>query len=94
MSKLYSNIRYLCSANNIKMVDIESPMQPGTISRYEKRGKIEDLPISIVCKAAKTFCVSVEDLINRDFAREKEAETIKEEIKRLQERLVEIMEEK
>ena len=90
MSRLYSNIKCLCTVNKVAMRAIEAPMQAGSISRYENRGKIEDLPVWLVCKAAMAFGVTVEDLMKRDFARELEAEKIKAEMKRLQERLAEI----
>lgn len=77
MSLLYNNIKTMCNYKDIKMSDLEMPSKPGTISRYERRGTIKNLPVWMVCKAAKMFEVSVEDLTEKDLAgmiRREEAE--------------------
>lgn len=80
MSRLYDNIKALCRFKGVKMRDIEAPLKPGTISRYERRGTIDNLPIWLIYKAAKMLGVAVEDLLEKDMANELKLEEQKKKI--------------
>lgn len=83
MSKLYNNIKYACKTNGIKIKDIEHPLKPGAISRYERRGAIMNIPLWIAYRASKLCGVTIEELIESNMAKSAELDAIRDEIKRL-----------
>lgn len=83
MSKLYNNIKYACKTNGVKIKDIEHPLKPGAISRYERRGDIMNIPLWIAYKVCKLCGVTIEELIESDMAKSAELDAIREEIRKL-----------
>lgn len=79
MSNLYNNIKYACKTNGVKIKDIEHPLRPGAISRYERRGAIMNIPLWIAYRASKLCGVTIEELIESDMA----LDAIREEIRKL-----------
>ena len=80
MSRLYDNIKALCKYRGVHIRDIEKPLKAGTISRYERRGTIMNLPIGVVHRASKVLDVSIEELLEKDFANEIWCEKMSNEI--------------
>lgn len=78
MSLLYDNIKSLCKYKGVKISDIEksSHSEIGTISRYERRGNMDNLPIRIVVTASELLDVPIETLIKKGLMEEiREQET-------------------
>ena len=80
MSRLYDNIKALCKYRSVLMSDIEKPLNAGTISRYERRGTIMNLPIGLVYRASKMLDVPIEKLLETDIANEIWGEKMSNEI--------------
>ena len=83
MSRLYDNIKYACKIGNVCLGDIESPMSPGIISRYEKGGRILNLPVWILAKLSAKSGVSVDDMLNKDLTVLSELTRVRADIDRL-----------
>ena len=80
MSRLYDNIKALCKYRSVLMSNIEKPLNAGTISRYERRGTIMNLPIGLVYRASKMLDVPIEKLLETDIANEIWGEKLSNEI--------------
>lgn len=80
MSRLYANIKALCKYKGVQISDIESPLPAGTISRYERRGTIGNLPIDLVYRASTMLGVSIEELYEKDMAGEIKKESFRHEL--------------
>jgi hypothetical protein len=80
MSRLYDNIKALCKYRSVLMSDIEKPLSAGTISRYEHKGTIMNLPIGLVYRASKMLDVPIEKLLETDIANEIWGEKMSNEI--------------
>lgn len=83
---IYDNIKAVCKHYGIKVADIESPATQGFISRYEARGKIDELPIYIFAKLSKASGVPIDDIVKKDIASEIELIEIREQIECLKRR--------
>lgn len=65
MSMIYENIKAVCKHYGIKVRDIESPLSAGSISRYEAKGKIHELPIYILAKLSQASGVPIDDIVKK-----------------------------
>lgn len=90
MSMIYDNIKAVCKHYGIKIGDIESPSTTGFISRYEARGKINDLPIWVFDKLSQASGVPIEDILRKNLAVEIELAEIREQIECLKRRAADI----
>lgn len=90
MSMIYDNIKAVCKQHGIRIAEIESPATKGFISRYEARGKIDELPIYILNKLSQATGVPIDDIVKTDIASEIELAEIREQIERLKRREAEI----
>lgn len=91
MSMIYDNIKAICKHYGIKIAEIESPASTGFISRYEARGKIDELPIYIFNKLSQASGVPIDDIVKKDIASEIELIEIRKEIERLKRREADIV---
>lgn len=91
MSIIYDNIKAVCKHYGIKIRDIESPLSAGSISRYEAKGKIYELPIYILVKLSQRSGVPIDDIIKKDIASEIELTEIREQIECLKRREADIV---
>ena len=90
MSMIYDNIKAVCKHHGIRISEIESPATQGFISRYEARGKINELPIYIFNKLSEATGVPIDDIVKKDIASEIELSEIRKEIEQLKRREADI----
>lgn len=86
MSVIYANIKAICKHYGIKIRDIESPLSVGSISRYEAKGKINELPIFILNKLSRESGVPIDDIVKKDMSYKIELAEIREQIECLKKR--------
>ena len=80
-TRLYKNIKYVCKINSVRLADIEEPREAGTISRFEKRGNVMNLPVWILYNVYRKTGVTIEDLIEKDLTADRKTEPQTHEIR-------------
>ena len=90
MSLIYDNIRAICKHHGIKVSYIESPRSAGSISRYEARGKIDELPIYMLTKLSQESGVPIDDIVKKDISYKIELTELREQIESLKRREADI----
>ena len=70
MEQFYRNIKFLCKFNHIRMNELEKQLDIsiGYLSKTAKHRK--NLSIEKIAKISEILGVTVDDLINRDYAKE------------------------
>ena len=90
MSLIYDNIKAICKHHGIKVSYIEHPRSAGSISRYEARGKIDELPIYMFNKLSQESGVPIDDIVKKDISYKIELTELREQIERLKRREADI----
>ena len=90
MSLIYDNIRAICKHHGIKVSYIEHPRSAGSISRYEARGKIDELPIYMLTKLSQESGVPIDDIVKKDMSYKITLTELREQIESLKRREADI----
>lgn len=90
MSLIYDNIKAICKHHGIKVGYIEYPRSAGSISRYEARGKIDELPIYMLTKLSQESGVPIDDIVKKDMSYKIELTELREQIESLKRREADI----